>query len=129
MAVLCWFNHLSQQGVEFYQVNILKSNFNENCNSFLYPKLCKFFVRKRINISLFQSLWERRSYIWLASRFRYMVSLEHVSYLVHRILYLVKFSKRKAKTHLERARDLFEIGIESAPPKYKKLLFLMYADL
>ena len=48
---------------------------------------------------------------------------------VYRILYLIKFSKRKAKTHLERARDLFEIGIESAPPKFKKLLFLMYADL
>ncbi|KAI8855108.1 hypothetical protein BC829DRAFT_438561 [Chytridium lagenaria] len=44
-------------------------------------------------------------------------------------VYLKKFVERHGSTKLERARDLFEHAIDKVPPKFAKVLYLMYAKL
>lgn len=43
--------------------------------------------------------------------------------------YLAKFVERYGGKKLERARDLFEQCLESCPPKFAKLIYLLYARL
>ncbi|KAK2191584.1 hypothetical protein NP493_50g00025 [Ridgeia piscesae] len=43
--------------------------------------------------------------------------------------YLTKFIERYGGTKLERARDLFEQCLDGCPPKFAKVLYLLYAKL
>jgi pre-mRNA-splicing factor SYF1 len=44
------------------------------------------------------------------------------------VTYLTKFLARYGATKIERTRDLFEQAVENVPPKYARILFLMYAE-
>lgn len=46
-----------------------------------------------------------------------------------RIIYLTKFIERYKEFKIERARDLFEQVIKTAPKERVKLFYYMYADL
>lgn len=44
------------------------------------------------------------------------------------VTYLTKFLARYGSTKIERTRDLFEQAVENVPPKYARVLYLMYAE-